>query len=162
MVEPEALAPGTASDVVRPSLLLSADTFLCALDIRYVGEVMRPLPVRPAPGSPPFVRGLSVIRGTATPVVGLGALLGGDGRGSHRYVTVRGGRHPVALAVDSVLGIREVDGASLEGVSTLVGATSQAAPVVGVVEAEPLWFLDGTHLVPESTWQSLAAPGMPP
>ncbi len=47
----------------------------CAFRLHHVAETMRPLPFKPVAGTPGFVRGVSVIRGTPTPVVDLKALL---------------------------------------------------------------------------------------
>jgi CheY-like chemotaxis protein len=47
----------------------------CAFPLHHVGETMRPLPIKPLAGTPGFVCGVSVIRGTPTPVVDLKALL---------------------------------------------------------------------------------------
>jgi hypothetical protein len=87
------------------SLLFRADGRLCALGLEYVSEIMRPVPVVPMAGAPPFVRGVCVIRGVPTPVVDTAALVGAGGRGLACFVIVKGGRYPAALAVDEVLGV---------------------------------------------------------
>jgi len=49
---------------------------LCALRLESVLETMRPLPVEPMAGTPPFVLGISIVRGVAMPVVDPARLFG--------------------------------------------------------------------------------------
>jgi chemotaxis signal transduction protein len=60
---------------VSPVLVVMVGTRACAFPLHHVAETMRPLPIQPVAGTPSFVRGVSVIRGTPTPVVDLKALL---------------------------------------------------------------------------------------
>ena len=87
-------------------LLVRAGSCVLAVGIADVSETFRPLPIEPLQGVPPFVRGVAIIRGLATPVVDLGALLGSGGGAIGRFVTVRAGGRQLALAVESVLGVR--------------------------------------------------------
>lgn len=57
-------------------LLCCIGSRIGALALRDVRETMRPLPVEPLMGAPPFVLGLATIRGFPTPVVDVGRLLG--------------------------------------------------------------------------------------
>ena len=79
--------------------------------IALVVEAMRPLPVEPFAGARGAVRGLSVVRGTAIPVVDLGLLLGGApvDLSSGRFVTLRLGERRIALLVGGVLELRALD-----------------------------------------------------
>ena len=58
-----------------PVLVVLVGARACAFPLRHVAETLRPLPIKPVAGTPGFVRGVSVIRGTPTPVVDLKALL---------------------------------------------------------------------------------------
>jgi purine-binding chemotaxis protein CheW len=140
------------------SLLFRADGQLCALGLEYVSEIMRPVPVVPVAGAPPFVRGVGVIRGVPTPVVDTAALVGVGDRGVTRFVVVKGGRYPAALAVDEVLGVRDVAPESSHGFSPLLG-TAQAELIValGAISDELLLFLSSAQIIPDSMWAALGA-----
>jgi purine-binding chemotaxis protein CheW len=138
------------------TLVFRADGHLCALALDDVLEVMRPLPVEPLADAPPFVRGLSVVHGESVPVVGLADLIGGAGGAERRFVTVREGGRPVALAVDDVVGVRQIPAESLRELPSLLGAaTAQAVAALGTLDAEPLLFLHRTRIVPDAVWAAV-------
>src|SRR5688500_14337406 len=60
-----------------------------AVAARDVIEVMRPLPCEPLAGVPPFVLGVSVVRGSAIPVVDAARLVGGPPAVATRWITLR-------------------------------------------------------------------------
>src|SRR5205085_1730186 len=82
----------------------------CALRIAQVVETMRPLPVEPVAGAPPFVLGVTLLRGAPAPVIDGGALLGSGRSQPTRFVTLRVGERRAVLAVEAVLGVRTLDG----------------------------------------------------
>jgi purine-binding chemotaxis protein CheW len=140
------------------SLLFRADGRLCALGLEYVSEIMRPVAVVPVAGAPPFVRGVCVIRGLPTPVVDTAALVGADGRGVTRFVVVKGGRYPAVLAVDEVLGVREISAESSHELSPLLGtADAELIVALGAISDEPVLFLSSARIVPDSVWAALDA-----
>jgi purine-binding chemotaxis protein CheW len=122
---------------------------------------MRPLPVEPVPGTPQYVRGLSVIRGAPVPVVDLSALLdrrGSGARSTGRFVTVKAHHRRFALAVDSVIGIRELDTTQLEQLPPLLRhADVDVIEAIGVADAQLLVVLRGARILPEETWKAIAA-----
>ncbi len=124
---------------------------LCALPVAAVIETMRPLPVRPIADAPASVLGVAIIRGVPTVVVDAARLLGGDagdaGAGA-RFVTLRVGARSVALAVDSVVAVRELPAALAAELPSLVVDTAAIA-AIGVLDAELLVVLRATHLVPD-------------
>jgi purine-binding chemotaxis protein CheW len=89
------------ADGVSRSLVVRVQTRACAVSLTHVIEIMRPLPIEAIAGMPPFVLGVSIIRGTPTPVVDLGLILGAPGSGAERFVTLRLGQRQVALSVGS-------------------------------------------------------------
>lgn len=144
----------------RDSMLLCrARARLCALPLAHIVETMRPLPLEPLRGTAPFVRGVSIVRGVPIPVVDLGALLGLDDAASPtRLLTVRIGTRHVALAVEAVVGIREVEAETLKALPPLLGETSaDAVAMLGALEGELLLILRAGRLVPDSTWDDLDA-----
>jgi purine-binding chemotaxis protein CheW len=91
-------------------LLVSAGTWRCALPLAGVVETLRALPLHPCSSVPAYVRGVSIIRGVATPILDLAAFLGAETAAlPERLVVMRSGARPLALAVDHVFGIRSLD-----------------------------------------------------
>jgi purine-binding chemotaxis protein CheW len=131
-------------------LLLGVGSELCAIPLEYVVEIMRPLVIEPIAGAPPFVRGLSLVRGTPVPVVELGSLLGsGAATESSRFVALRIGERQVALAVGAVPGIRELDPSMLETVPPLLrNAGAEAVEALGALDEQLLIVLRAGRLLP--------------
>jgi purine-binding chemotaxis protein CheW len=135
-----------------------------ALPLDHVLETMRPLPIEPVANSAPYVLGVSVIRGMPVPVVDLGALLTTAKTPSHaahaRLVMVRAGSRHVALAVESVIGVRRLEPRSLHEMPPLLRASSPASiSGFGVPDRELLAVLDGGCLVPDEVWANGLANG---
>jgi len=121
-------------------LFVRAHRLTCAFPLTAVSEITRALPLRALGGLPAYVRGASVIRGAATPVVDLSVLLGNEALARPaRYVVLRAGS-PVALAVDAVAGVRNLPAANLGGLPRLLSET-------GSEHVRSLLSLDG-DLVP--------------
>lgn len=140
------------------SLVLRAGAHLCGLGVAQVIETMRPLPVRPLAGVPPFVAGVSVIRGEPVPVVDLAALLGGEQPEPERYVTVRGGRHPVALAVGRVFGVRPIPAESWRELPPLLDAVHERSDLIDSLcetDVQPLFVLRGARVLPPEVWAAI-------
>jgi purine-binding chemotaxis protein CheW len=146
-----------SSTVGGLSLLFRSNAARCAVGLDEVVEVTRPLPVTPVTeDGAAFVDGVCVVHGVPVPVVNVGSLLGGERSRPTRFVVVRDGGRQVALAVDEVLGIREVPADSLHDLSPLLAAAkSELVATLGVVDAEPLLFLRDVRLVPDSVWRAL-------
>ena len=142
-------------------LIVAAGARACALPVHHVAETMRPLPVEPVAGTPPYVRGLSVIRGAPVPVIDLPALL--DHRASStsstgRFVMVKADDRRFALAVDSVIGIRALEATQLEELPPLLRhADVDLIEAIGVADAQLLVVLRGARILPEETWKAIEA-----
>lgn len=142
-------------------LIVRSDAFLCALPLEHVAETMRPLPVEPLAGMPSFLLGVSIIRGGAVPVVDAARLLGSAPTAPGRFVTVRlGETRRVALAVDGVIGVRELPESSLDHLPPLIrNANAEAISAVSTLDAELLLVLRGARLVPEPVWHAIESEG---
>lgn len=153
--------PRDLTAIEGPVLLCRARTRLCAFPLAHVEETMRPLPLLALAGSPPFVLGMSRIRGTAVPVLDLGALLGGEKpAATSRLLTVKAGERRVALAVEEVHGLRDVPPGTMRELPPLLeGASDGAAAAVGALDGELLLVLRAARLVPEAVWAALAVAG---
>ena len=149
-------------------LLCCIGSRIGALALRDVKETMRPLPVEPLAGAPPFVRGLATIRGFPTPVVDVGRLLSPSessitpklSASLARFVSLELGERKAALAVDAVLGVRSVPSGVLLNIPPLLQeACASMISVVGVLDARLLLVLETARLVPDSTWSAMEVPG---
>jgi len=126
----------------------------CALPVRAVIEVMRPLPVRPVAGAPAFVRGAALVRGAPAPVVDLAAVLGLDSSTPSRFVSIRVGERALVLAVDAVLGVRRLPRDTLAVLPPLL-AGAETVAALGVLDADLLLVLREAALVPDELWSAL-------
>lgn len=164
------MAPRAETGTMRPvdngnadlSLICRVQTRLCAIPLGHVIETMRPLPTEAIVGAPPFVRGLAVIRGTPVPVVDAARLLGTTHAQAQagRLVTMPVGARRVALAVDSVLGVRAIPAGSLHELPPLLHeAGADVVAAIGLLDAELLLVLHATRLLPEDAWAALDMPG---
>jgi purine-binding chemotaxis protein CheW len=138
------------------ALICRVPAHACALPLTHVEETMRVLPVEPLAGLPHFVRGLTVIRGAAVPVVDAASLLGAQDSRPTRLVTVKAADRRVALAFDAVLGVREVPVGSLQELPPLLrDASAEVISAIGILDTALLLVLRSSHLVPENVWAAL-------
>jgi purine-binding chemotaxis protein CheW len=139
------------------ALLCRLGAGLCALPLDCVVETMRPLPVARVDHAPPFVLGLAVVRGEAIPVIDGARLLGaGHPSAAQRFVTLKVGARRVALAVDDVVGLRDLASVSLGSLPPLLGqAESDAVAAIGSLDQQLLLVLGGARAVPASAWAAL-------
>ena len=142
----------------RRSLLVTVQTRVCAVPLEHVVETMRPLPLESVAGMPAFVRGVSIIRGIPTPVVDLGAVLGSPSNAFERIVTLRLGDRQVALAVNAVLGVRDLDLSAIQELPTLLGgASTDLLEALGTLDEQFLMVLRASWELPGEVWAALAA-----
>jgi purine-binding chemotaxis protein CheW len=151
---------GGTSEIAR-LLICRVGAKVCGLPLDRVLETMRPLPAEPLGQMASFVSGLALIRGRATPVVDARKLLGSSSeQPAARYVTLGTGEPTApriaALAVDAVLGVREVTADTLSSLPGLLREQqSEAVTALGTLDAELLVVLEGSRLLSEATWQAL-------
>jgi purine-binding chemotaxis protein CheW len=140
-------------------LIVRAQDWTCALPLADVIETMRPLPVSAVAGLPPFVRGLSVVRGEPTPVISLAVLLGGAApREAQRFVLLRVPERRLALEVDEVLGLRGLSASELGAVPPLLqGAAGGHLEVLGTLDGQLLGALRTALLLPAALESQLTA-----
>lgn len=143
-----------STEKVEQSLVFRAGRYLCALPLRHVVETMRPLPIEPVTAAPPFVRGVSLIRGEALPVVDVARLLGIETTHPTRFVTIRVAERRIALSVDVVVGVRAIDEESVPELAPLLDSAN-AEMIAGIAERDGalLVVLRSARLVPESMWR---------
>jgi purine-binding chemotaxis protein CheW len=135
----------------------------CAIGVEHVVETMRPLPIEELPNMPPFVLGLSMVRGVGVPVVDVGALLGcSETRDTTRFVALRIGGRCAALAVESVIGVHRVDRARFTELPRLLGETSEELVLsMGRLDDQLLLVLRAAKIVPDDAWRVARARGNP-
>jgi purine-binding chemotaxis protein CheW len=141
-------------------LIVTIGTRACAIPVQDVVETMRPLPIESIAGMPGFIRGVSVIRGTPVPVVDLGALLQASDRSDTcgRFVTVKIGERRVAVAVDGVVGLRNLDLTQIGELPPLLRASDPGViDAIGTCDAQLLMVLRSVRIVPDEVWMALEA-----
>ena len=139
------------------TLIVGVQTRLCALPLVHVMETMRPLPIEPIAGAPPFVLGVSIVRGVPTPVVDLAIVLGARGGVPGRFVTIRLANRQVALSVDAILGIRDLDDEQTQALPPLLQeASKDLIEAIGTLDAHILMVLRAGWELPGEVWQDLA------
>lgn len=138
-------------------LVCRSNSCLYALPLVSVAETMRPLAIEPFAAMPPFLLGVSVIRGTPVPIVDAARLLGSTTPARpQRIVTLKIRERLVGLAVESVLGVRAIPVASFNQVPPLmhrVGADTVSA--ITRLDAELLLVLEIARILPESVWAAI-------
>src|SRR5882757_4286888 len=95
-------------------LLCRIGSRIGALALKDVRETMRPLPIEPLTGMPPFMLGLAIVRGFPAPIIDTVRLLKPVASPptpmipspSARFVSLKLGERTAVLAVDAVLDIR--------------------------------------------------------
>jgi purine-binding chemotaxis protein CheW len=142
-------------------LVVRSGARLAALPVAHVVETMRALPIEPLAGMPPFVLGLSVVRGVPLPVIDARILLGSDPTAPpRRFVTLRIEGRCATFAVDEVLGVRELGSASLQELPPLLrDASAEVASLMGTLDARLLFVLRTGRILSESTPSTSALGG---
>lgn len=135
----------------------------CALPIAHVVETMRPLPIEPiaraGEDALAIVIGIAVIRGAAVPVIDARKLLGVEGGPATRLVVLETGERRIALAVDAVLDVQEIDAATLERLPPLLAsARRESVSALATRDAELMVVLDAARALPEEQWRALTEP----
>ena len=147
-----------------PYLICRSDDKLCALPLRHVVETMRALPIEALPAVPEFVLGAAIVRDEVMPVVDASALLSADGKrrgAATRFITLKlgtdqAGERRIALAVDSVLGVRLLARDTPTGIAPLlVGAQQRLIDAVSLLDSQLLLVLQAAHLISDGVWQRL-------
>jgi purine-binding chemotaxis protein CheW len=149
-------------------LLCRIGSRIGALAIKDVRETMRPLSIEPLTGTPPFVLGVSIVRGSAVPVIDAGRLLDPSALpsaaktspSSERFVSLKLGNRTAVLAVDAVLDIRSLGPGILAQVPPLLReAGEERVSVMGALDTQLLLVLEAARLVPELVWSEIKAAG---
>lgn len=141
-----------------PSLVFRTKELFCALPLASVEEIMRSLPLEALEGMPPFVMGISTIRGAPVPVVDTGSLLDGGQSSAKRLIALKISDRRVALAVDEVLGIRVLPAETMQVLPPLLQqAGGDVVEAIGAFDVELLRVLRGARIVPDSVWASVGS-----
>jgi purine-binding chemotaxis protein CheW len=88
----------------------------------------------------------------------LSVVLGALSGAAERLVTLRLGNRQVALCVDAVLGVRDLDLSSIQELPPLLrGAPQEVIEAIGTLDDEMLMVLRAGWELPDEVWQALAA-----
>jgi purine-binding chemotaxis protein CheW len=146
-----------AKDRLVRCVICRVGALVLALPIEHVVETMRPLPAEPLAGMPPFVAGVAVVRGVATPVIDAARMTGAvSSPAVGRFVAVRVGARRAVVAVDAVLGIRALPIDSFERLLPRAeDAGSEAIEGIGSLDSELLLVLRCAKIVPAVVWDAI-------
>jgi purine-binding chemotaxis protein CheW len=131
-------------------VLVRSGNLFCALPLESVIETLRSPPITAIAGAPEWVQGVAVIRGATVVVVDLGIMLGASSAEVEqpRLVTLRVGTRVIALAVESITGVREFDRTMLSEVPPLLlQAHPEVLTAIGLLDGELMLVLDGSRIV---------------
>ena len=149
-------------------LLCRIGSRIGALAVKDVRETMRPLPIEPLTGTPPFVLGVAIVRGSAVPVIDAGRLLDPSALPSAaitslsaaRFVSLELGDRTAVLAVDAVLDVRSLAAGIHAQIPPLLrGAGKELVSIIGALDTQLLLVLEAARLVPDSVWSEIKAAG---
>ena len=157
-------------------LLCRIGSRIGALAVKDVRETMRPLPIEPLTGTPPFVLGVAIVRGSAVPVIDAGRLLdpsadpSADPAASSsaaaispsaaRFVSLELGDRTAVLAVDAVLDVRSLAAGMPAQIPPLLrGAGKELVSTIGALDTQLLLVLEAARLVPDSVWSEIKGAG---
>lgn len=156
------IATGANSSTTRLAVVLvRSGNLFCALPIASVIETLRSPPVTAIAGAPEWVQGVAVIRGATVVIVDLGILLGSGSAEikQTRVVTLHVGDRVIGLAVESIVGVREFDRATLSEVPPLLlQAHPEVLIAIGLLDGELMQVLDGSRIIPEEELSRLENP----
>lgn len=140
-------------------VILRVQTRRLGVRVADVVETMRPLQIESLADTPGFVLGLAIIRGAPTPVIDAAALVGaaaGPPAPAARFAVLRAGARRVALAVDEVIGVRDVPATSLDALPPLADLSGRApVAAIGTLDGALLEVLDAMRIVPDELWERL-------
>jgi purine-binding chemotaxis protein CheW len=139
------------------AILVVAGSQICAVPLVNVIEVFRPLPIQPMPTLPSFVLGLSLIRGNPTPVVQLSSLIEAKRpQKNRRFVLLRIDPRPIALAVEEVLKICDLELSQFIALPQLLhDPRSEATSMIGRMDQQLLVLLQATRFISQEIWEEL-------
>jgi purine-binding chemotaxis protein CheW len=148
---------GDVDYAASQTLICSAGRTLCSLPLAAVVETFRPLPIERVPGALDFMLGLSIVRGEPVPVVDLSRLLSGQPATPTRFVIVKAAERRVALAVDSVVGIRPISAERMQHLPPLLrDADSGVVSAIGTLDNALFLMLQASRIVPENFFDDVA------
>lgn len=127
----------SAAEMQLVTFALGDESF--GIDIMNVQEIIRIPELVRVPQSPPFVRGVSSLRGSILPVIDTRAKFGmpsQDINNSSRVIVVNVNGKSIGLNVDSVSEIMRVDGRSIEAAPSSLNSGLDSTSITGVVKCE--------------------------
>ncbi len=93
----------------------------CAIPLSQVTEVLRPLPIDALPTTLEAVLGVATLRGQTVPVIDPAQLIGEAASGKPtRFVALRMGERSTLLAVDEIIGVRDLAAGTLGSLPPLL------------------------------------------
>lgn len=108
---------------------------------------MRRCPVERVELATRLSSGLALIRGESVPVIDAGMLLTGQACDGARFVVLRVAERRVALAVDEVLGARQIEADELERLPPLLSGAAEMVRAMAVLDGRLVDVLESGRLI---------------
>jgi len=152
------LSPSQAPATALPWLMFRTAGHVAALPISHVAETLRVLPVESLSGAPPYVIGLSIIRGAPTAIVDTALLFGSEPTKHQRTVVVRMGACTIGLAAEEILDVRTFGTDAVARLPSLFGNVEPVSAVT-ILDEMLVLILESARIISEELLVSLLAQG---
>jgi purine-binding chemotaxis protein CheW len=127
-----------------------------------VAEILRPLPIEALATPVPSLLGLTTLRGQPVPVIDPARLLGEEGiLAPARFIVLRVAGRTAILAVDEIVGVRDLPEGALAGLPPLLEEQGAVISRIGQLDHDLLLVLRTARFVqddlrpaePEGAWR---------
>ncbi|HUJ18048.1 MAG TPA: protein phosphatase CheZ [Nitrospirota bacterium] len=120
------------------------------IPITRVREIINLPEITQIPQSPPYLRGITNLRGSVIPVVNLKHLIRvkDDGTGGRKVIVIASGRITFGLLVDGISGVISIDEAAIESPENLTQGHSDQVQGVAKLDGRLVVLLDIKKLIP--------------
>ncbi|NOZ68080.1 MAG: hypothetical protein GXP46_02230 [Deferribacteres bacterium] len=120
------------------------------IPILTVREILKMPAVTELPQLPPYIKGVTNIRGSIIPIINLKSLLNapGDENTSDTVIVISAGKVAFGIIVDSITGVIKADGSSIEPPERFAGNGAEHVQGVAKINGKLIVLLDTGKLLP--------------
>ncbi len=120
------------------------------IPILKVREIIGLPPITKMPQSPPYIEGVTNIRGSIIPIINIKRLAGLEGaeQKGDRVIIVASGKVAYGILVDGITGVINIDESSIEPPENVINRTSDIIGGIIKLDSRILVLLDTSRLIP--------------
>lgn len=118
------------------------------IPIMRVREIINLPDIVRIPQSPPYLRGITNLRGSVIPVVDLKQLIGVSGEGGVKVIVISSGRITFGLLVDGITGVIGIDDSQIEAPEHLTNGHGDHVHGIAKIDGRLIVLLDIKKLIP--------------